>query len=317
MRLFDAYLAVDWSANSKPTPIRKSRDAVWVGERIIDSNLGISISSEDYFRTRWDCLNHLSSRLREHTAVDRKVFLGFDFAYGYPAGFAEVLGLHGDEPPWRLIWNELDHRIEDNEDNSNNRFVVAGELNMRCQGAAFGPYWGCPKDRQYLRLSSKSPGFPFRLESGLVLEAKRETEHRLPKTQSSWKLWTSGNVGSQTLLGIPAVEGLRDDPEFKHFSHVWPFETGFDLGPVPPGTPFILHAEIWPGVVNDRLDPTLAIRDQAQVRAMVEWLATLDAENELLPLFGRPAALSDDQLQTIVEQEGWILGSGRQNGAGA
>ena len=182
---------------------------------------------------------------------------------------------------------------------------------MRCPGAAFGPYWGCPNDRQFLRLSTKSPDFPFQLDSGLVLEAKRETERRLPRTQSTWKLWTSGNVGSQTLPGILAVAGLRDDPEFQHVSRIWPFETGFGLEPVPPRTPFILHGEIWPGVVSDRLDLTLAIRDRAQVRAMVEWLDELDSACELLPLFGRPEGLSDERLKKVLDEEGWIFGSGR------
>ena len=92
-------------------------------------------------------------------------------------------------------------------------------------------------------------------------------------------------------------------------SQVWPFETGFGEA-VPSGTPFVLHAEIWPGVVNAMLDSAIPIKDQPQVRAMVDWLAELDAANELLPLFGTPAGLSGDRLRRVLDEEGWIFGSG-------
>ncbi len=309
MTMFDAYLAVDWSAQSKRTPKKPSPNAVWVGERVLADDHARDVSCERYFRTRWDCLNHLRTRLREHKAAGRRVFLGFDFAYGYPAGFAEAIGLQGTEPPWRLVWNELVELIEDNEDHSNNRFRVAGELNSRCQCAALGPYWGRPASWRIPGLCSKSPRYPFELDAGLVLRAKRETESCLRGVQPTWKLFGNGAVGGQTLLGIPAVAKLRDDPEFQYISRVWPFETNFGLEPAASGVPFILHAEIWPGVVNDKLDPPPAIRDQAQVRAMVNWLADLDAANELLPLFGRPAGLSDDRLRQVCDHEGWIFGS--------
>jgi hypothetical protein len=314
MTLFDVYLAVDWSARSLPGPMSPSADAVWVGERILDTTLGISVSSEDYFRTRWDGVNHLRARLRDHRDAGRRVMLGFDFAYGYPSGFAEALGLRGDGPPWRRVWNELTHRIDDRANNGNNRFVVAGELNNCCDGLAVGSYWGHPANLKIDGLRPTSPPFPFPLASGRVLVAKRETELCLPRTQSAWKLWTAGNVGSQTLLGIPALARLRDDPEFAEISRVWPFETGFGLPPMPLGAPVILHAEIWPGVVNDLLDPALPIRDQGQVRAMVGWLAQLDAAGTLLSHFGPPAALSPMDREKVLEQEGWILGAGSAGG---
>ena len=243
------------------------------------------------------------------------MFLGFDFAYGYPAGFAEACGLGGPEPSWRYsLWNELSRLIEDHANNTNNRFVVAGQLNARCHGETPGPF-GAARWQGSPWSQTESPPYPYFVSSGSTLDRLRESERRLPGVQPTWKLFGAGAVGGQTLVGIPAVKKLRDDPELQHVSRVWPFETGFGLQPAPPGTPFILHAEIWPDVVNNRLDPTLTIPDQKQVRAMVGWLAELDAASELLPLFGRPAGLSDEQLQAIVKQEGWILGSGRQNGA--
>jgi hypothetical protein len=98
MRLFDAYLAVDRSANGKPTPKNPGANAVWVGERVIAGDQTPVFAPETYFRTRHACLDHLRSRLREHKEWGRRVFLGFDCTYGYPAGFAEALGLRGAPP---------------------------------------------------------------------------------------------------------------------------------------------------------------------------------------------------------------------------
>jgi hypothetical protein len=311
MTLFDAYLVVDWSAKNSRSPEKESANAVWVGERVVAQDHTPFFKPESYFRTRHDCLAHLRDRLRKHRYAGRRVFLGFDFAYGYPAGFARALRLPGANPPWRLVWTELARLINDNADNTNNRFEVAGVLNSRCHGDPPGPFWGCHDGIQASGLRPYSPSYPYPVRTGGLLELKRETERRLRGVQSTWKLWGARAVGGQTLLGIPAVAKLRDDPEFADFSRVWPFETGFSLTSVPPATPFILHAEIWPGVVNGRLDPKLTIPDQAQVRAMVNWLSELDAADELLPLFGNPSGLTGDRLGTVLNEEGWIFGSGR------
>ncbi|HEY7354846.1 MAG TPA: hypothetical protein VH590_00225, partial [Ktedonobacterales bacterium] len=52
------------------------------------------------------------------------------------------------------------------------------------------------------------------------------------------------------------------------------------------------------------------IRDQAQVRAMVRWLADLDAANQLSRLFIAPGGLSASALAACVAEEGWVLGAG-------
>jgi hypothetical protein len=82
------------------------------------------------------------------------------------------------------------------------------------------------------------------------------------------------------------------------------------MEPGPLGTPFILHAEIWPGIVKHLFDPPPVIPDQAGVRAMVRWLAERDIENGLLPLFRTPPGLAGVDLKLVVEVEGWIFGTG-------
>lgn len=308
MRYFDAYLAVDWSAQSKPSLVKPTANAIWVGEHVVAEDHTPQYTPETYFRTRHSCLNHLRQRLREHVSFGRRVFIGFDFAYGYPAGFAEACGLPGAAAPWRRVWNKLSGTICDAPSGANNRFEIASQVNHVCDGRIPGPFWGCPNGHTYHSLTPTSPPFPFELRSGPPLQAKRETEKRVRGAQSAWKLSGAGSVGGQSLVGIPAISGLRDDPEFSAISQVWPFETGFRLATAPPGNPIIFHAEIYPGVVRDRLDRSLAIVDQAQVRAVVNWLSELDRENSLLSLFSTPPGLSEGDVERAIHEEGWILG---------
>ena len=80
--------------------------------------------------------------------------------------------------------------------------------------------------------------------------------------------------------------------------------------PTPAEGPFVLHVEIWPGITS-ALDPDLAVRDQAQVRAIVGLFARLDEEGKLGELFDQPGGLSDADEAKVVAEEGWILGTGR------
>jgi hypothetical protein len=91
---------------------------------------------------------------------------------------------------------------------------------------------------------------------------------------------------------------------------VWPFETGLSSAAFARSGPLIVHAEIWPGVVEARLDPTYAIRDEAQVRALVTWLAECDRNGQLEGLFAGPATLDETTRRCCVDEEGWIIGAG-------
>lgn len=312
MRLFDVYIAVDWSARSMPSSVKPTRDAIWVGEEIapeIESSIAVR---ESYWNTRFTCLSYLRDRLLHHVSLKRRVFLGFDFAYGYPTGFAQALDLKGELPAWRKVWNELSRLIKDDENNNNNRFEVAAELNARCGDPSPGPFWGCPVGRELPTLEMKSPvqGYPYKVAHDLAIDRLRWVDKRERGIQPIWKLIGSGSVGGQTLVGIPIVCKLRDDPLLAPISKVWPFETGFTSQPTPDAGPFVLHVEIWPGVVPDSLDSNLTIPDQAQVRAVVYWLSRLDASGQLTELFAQPAGLPEEATKACVEEEGWIIGGG-------
>lgn len=308
-RLFDVYIAVDWSSRKDPSPPGPSKDAIWVGERLALGQFDPTVVGETYFRTRLECRIYVRDRLLHHVNHQRRVFIGFDFAYGYPGGYASALDLTEVLPPWRRIWEELTSLIQDDARNLNNRFEVASQLNARCGDLIPGPLWGCPSNRQSPTLRTTSPGFPYSVGFGSHLSRLRRVEKKQSGAQETWKLYGAGSVGGQVLTGIPVLCKLRDDPQLAQYSRVWPFETGFSDKPTPDRGPFILHVEIFPGNIPDPLETGVDPRDRAQVRAVVTWLSRLDVDGRLNMLFSAPDNLSSIELETCAKEEGWIIGS--------
>jgi hypothetical protein len=89
-RLFDVYIAVDWSARAKPSSRELSKDAIWIGEKVAEEVSDDAVIDEVYKRTRTACISYVQDRLRHHIQYNRRVFVGFDFGYGYPEGFAQI-----------------------------------------------------------------------------------------------------------------------------------------------------------------------------------------------------------------------------------
>lgn len=303
MALFDAYLIVDWSSNSSP---KKGADSIWLGwtRRRDGSEETLNPS------TRAEAFSNVVALLRQWTSEGDRVFVGFDFPYGYPQGFADALGLIGAEPAWRRTWKALSSRVQDAKNNANNRFQVAADLNALLGSIAF---WGCPEARVCETLPTRSPHFPVETPRGSRLSQYRLTEKALRQrgkgVQEVWKLFYTGSVGGQVLTGLPILEEIRFTSDLDPFSRVWPLETGFTPEPVPPSGPFILHAEIWPGII-DQLDTTgTSFRDQAQVRELAGLLRQWDESDRLGELFDRPPGLKDEEVRACVDEEGWTLGS--------
>ena len=325
--LFDAYIFVDWGAKNGPYAPGAKSDSPWLAEgrwNIED----FQWEEERWFSTRRELVDHARCRLLRHIEKRRRVLVGFDFAYGYPDGFGEALGL--SDTSWAGVWTELasptnisgGRRAPPNTyaaaDNQNNRFEVAAHLNERI-GLGNGPFYGCPKGKVGRWLQQGRPAFPVNLSRNLRLQEFRATEKRLlnaaKRPLSTW--WVLGGaaptVGGQILTGIPAVRELRMAPLLQRYSKIWPFETGFNTPATKPDTPVVIHAEIWPGTQASRVDTFLSAdrtltRDQAQVRAMVAWAANEDASGRLAGWFGAPTALSPSALSACAQQEGWILG---------
>ncbi|SIS58780.1 molybdopterin molybdotransferase [Roseivivax lentus] len=273
---FDRIVVVDWSARSKPSPARPARDAIWIAEA-----RGGEIACH-YLRTRAEAETWLADAFGQALAAGERMLAGFDFPFGYPRGFARAVT--GQDDPLAL-WAALDERIEDGPDNANNRFAVARALNGLFPGV--GPFWGCPR-------AETTPDLPERgtdrRDHGLP--EKRGAEAAVARAQPCWKLFTTGSVGSQALLGLPVLHRLRQ--RFGADLSVAPFEA--------PETPIVL-AELFPSLIAKTVAAEAEpgeINDRTQVRVLARALSRL------------PDPTLDDWLREGDPEEGWILGLGHE-----
>ena len=219
---FDRIIVVDWSASKVASPKRPSPDAIWMA--VVDAG-GTRCS---YHRTRADVMAALRAQFDATLAAGQRVLAGFDFPFGYPAGFGRaVTGV--DDP--LALWADLAARVEDGDDNANNRFDVARALNRLFPGV--GPFWGCPAALADADLPAKGTA-----RHGHGMPERRQVEQKITSAQPCWKLYTTGSVGSQALLGIARLAALRD-----HYGDrlaVSPFQA--------PDAPIVL-AEVYPSML--------------------------------------------------------------------
>jgi precorrin-8X/cobalt-precorrin-8 methylmutase len=291
-RLFDRFVMVDWSAASQPT---RGEDSIWR-------------ASYDVLSGTRQCINHptradafRSIRAELVAAPDRRVLLGFDFALGYPEGFAARMFKPGSS--WRAVWGAISEEIVDDDDNGNNRFPAAARLSERA-GMSPGPFWGCPADRAVGALRATKPATFMGLPEFRLAERRLREGGRRPF--SVWQLFGAGAVGSQTLLGIPVVRRLAEDPALSKRFRIWPFETGCDPYPTRSGAGSIIVAEVWPSMFEFVAVPN-QVRDAAQVTAVCEQLGEIDRAGRLGELFA--PSLTLEQSSVVEREEGWILGA--------
>ena len=275
--MFDRVIVVDWSAANLPTSPTNRANAVWIGCH--DAEGG----AEWHHRTRAGAEAQLVTLIDTARTEGLRVLIGFDFAMGYPSGFAARLT---GEPRAQEVWRWLAQAITD-VDNRNNRFEVATRINALFPEGP-GPFWSHP-------LGQSWPGLPFRRAgidyAGLGLSEIRAAEAAVPRAKSPWMLFNPGSVGSQSLLGLPMIHRLSQLPGVA----VWPFAT--------PDAPVVL-AEVYPsllaGPVAILANADGLTADQAQVRLLSRALFQLARADRLGALFDAPHE---------AEEEGWILGA--------
>ena len=274
MTLFDGYVAVDWSANGRP---KRGPDSIWIAA----GGWG-GIPAPENPATRAEAVTRLEGLLARATAAERRLLLGFDFPFGYPAGTARRLtGRDG----WEAVWSRIAELVEDGPDNANNRFDAAATLNAAFAGD--GPFWGNGLKRDI-------PGLPRRKPGGWganLPRNRRHAESEVRRAQEVWKLIGAGSVGGQALTGIAALEGLRRRTR----AAVWPFET---LGE---GRAHVL-AEIYPSLIEPAPGPE--VKDARQVRAVTRALQRLDEVGALARHLAAPRELPP----AVCEEEATIFG---------
>lgn len=302
--LFDAYIFVDWSANNRQ---KTGKDSIWIAEAYWKDGF--------LFWPQHDrgCLNaptrqcateYVQRSLANHLQQNRRALICFDFAYGYPE-CDEFKQLASDNLAFARC---LSSGLDDDDCNRNNRFELADSLNKHINPeSGEGPFWGRPTSGRFMSLDHLRATKPKDWDSRTSLKEFRVVEERLCKhgrrAFSVWQLFGNGSVGSQVLVGLPRVFGLRNLPSFADFSRIWPFETGwvteFDE------TVQIIHAEFWPGAID--IDESLhPVRDAAQVKSCAIWAAKHDSAGSLGGFFD-PLSESDID-RGLAQREGWILG---------
>jgi molybdopterin-guanine dinucleotide biosynthesis protein B len=277
--LFDRVIVVDWSAANLPTSATNRANAVWIGCH--DAEGG----AEWHHRTRAAAEAQLGTLIETARAEGLRLLIGFDFAMGYPAGFAARLT---GEARAEAVWDWLAGEITDIE-NRNNRFEVATRINATFPEGP-GPFWSHPTGQVWPGLPSRRAGIDY---AALGLAEGRLAEIAVPRAKSPWMLFNPGSVGSQSLLGLPMIHRLSQLPGVA----VWPFAT--------PDAPVVL-AEVYPsllaGPVAILANGEDLTADQAQVRLLSRALYRLARGDRLAPLFAAPPEAAE---------EGWILGAGQ------
>ena len=299
-RLFDTHIVVDWSARSSPSPRRPSKDSIWWAA----SRDGDALEPE-YVRTRRDAIERLAGFIACELDAGRRVLAGFDFPFGYPGGVARRLT--GSDCALAL-WDWIAERIEDGPDNRNNRFAVATEINERYPGV--GPFWGRPERWDFPRIPTKGND---RTCPDSRPPERRIADRRATSAKTVWQLAYTGSVGSQVLLGLPALKCLLRHPRIAGRGAVWPFETGL-RAPAACDKPLIL-AEIYPSLLKAeiaRLRRDDEIPDRAQVRVNAAAFAGLDRRGGLAPLFQGACDLDREERDLVEREEAWILGLGHE-----
>ena len=277
---FDSLIMVDWSARSKPSPVKPNKDAILASYwPCLNPRVPL------YFRTRMQAFQAIVEWVQTEISAQRRGLLGFEFAFGYPARFAQsLLGANSVF----AVWDWLSGRVTDAADNANNRFQIAAEVNACLPGV--GPFWGRPSHLKIDGLPEKGS-----LREGHGMAERRLVETIVPSAHSVWKLFTIGSVGSQVLMGLPYLVQLR--AEFGKAISVWPFET--------PDTPVVL-AEIYPSlpVIGAQDHPGAFVTpDARQVDAPSTYYSDLIDRGEI------DNALNRVCLPEVVRrEEGWILG---------
>ena len=297
MALFHTHIVVDWSARSRPSPAKSTRDAIWWAV----ARDGV-VASPVYVRTRHAAITRLGKLIAAECAARRRVLVGFDFPFGYPSGVTRHLT--GRASAFAL-WDWLAKRIDDDEHNANNRYAVAAEINRHYPGV--GPCWGRPATWSY-------PDVPTRAHARTLRTAhppeRRIVDEHAAGAKTVWQLAYTGSVGSQVLLGLPALERLRSAPSIAGRVAVWPFDGGLAVPDKP-----VVFTELYPSLIKDavaRYARRAEIRDRAQVRVNARAFASLDAAGGLATLFLGSRALSARQRRLVETEEAWVLGVGHE-----
>jgi len=275
---FDTILVVDWSSADDRGP-RPRADAIWAA-----LHRGGRPETPLYLRSRAAAEAWLAELVAAELGAGRRMLMGFDFPFGYPAGFgAYVTGTPDPLALWDAFAREMPEGVPAAE-----RFRLAGRLNALFPGV--GPFWFNGLREDIADLPRKG-----RERQGHGLTERRLCEERAKGAFPLWQMGGAGAVGGQAMTGMAALSRLR--ARFGDAVAVWPFQ--------PLDAPIAL-VEVWPSLIGDAVDAARLpdeIKDAAQVRVLAARIAQAQRE-------GRLQAALDAAPEAARVGEGWILGLG-------
>lgn len=282
---FDTVIMVDW-AGGKDRGAKPKADAIWscAGTRE-------ALEAPRYHRNRQVVMAWLADRLAAEAGAGRRVLVGFDFPFGYPAGFAAALT---GAPDPLALWDWFAANLEDGPKGSN-RYDLADRINAGFPGT--GPFWFNGSGRDLLHLPKQG-----RARDGHGMAEKRLAENLAKGAFTCWQMGGAGSVGSQAMTGIAALGRLR--AAMPGLCRVWPFEER--------EAPVTL-VEIWPSLAGSAVKAAQGpdeVKDAAQVRLMTDAVLRLEESGGLARLL---AAVPENARM----EEGWILGLSPEGGADA
>ena len=280
--MFDRIVVVDWSAANAP---KRGGDSIWIAD---------TGGNEPLLNpaTRAAAMKRIVRIIEDTISREQRLFIGFDFAFGYPKGSHGLPG--GGE--WQAVWTYLHSEIEDDEGNRSNRFDVARRLNEGF--GKRGPFWGYPHQHhgRYGALPFRRPDY-----EALGVRERRYVDAAAKAASPPWKLSFTGSVGSQALTGIARLEELRG--RFGSNVAVWPFETSFadDL------SASVILAEIYPSLWEADLE-LHRVKDACQVMTLAQGFRRGCEAGRMMEMLQGPATEGDGVRSAALTHEGWMVG---------
>jgi molybdopterin molybdotransferase len=283
---FETIVMVDWSGGNDTGP-RPRKDAIWAAV----ARDGVLAGGEVYLRNRTVAEAWLGELFAAELRLGRRVLAGFDFPFGYPAGFAARLTGRADP---LAVWGWMADHLAD-APNGNNRFDLAGRINGMFPGV--GPFWFNATGREIPHLPRKGRA----RDAGHGMPERRAVEMRTKGSFTCWQMGGAGAVGSQVMTGMAALERLRR--AFPGEVAVWPF-AALDRP--------LAFVEVWPSLMAGAVRAAMRegdVRDAVQVRVLARAIAAAAAD-------GRLAAMLHAVPEEARREEGWILGVGAEEALG-
>ncbi len=340
---FDAYIAVDWSARGNPSPRRPSPDAIWISET---DPTGTGVV---YVRTRSAAMHLLRSRLVAHVEAGRRVLAGFDFAFGFPQGFAAAItegntpekpGKHRSAGQWSRPADskQADGKQErlsrsgqqdgastvsqawarvwssfaslvEDDRRNRNNRFEVASLLNRRCLAQAGPFWGHPPGRSYDRLEPTSPAGGYPVRASGGTPLDR---YRITeRAESAAGVQPVWKLYGPASVGGQTLTGIAHLEALRRDCVLSPYLAlfPFETGFRVPSDARVVLSEIWPNLFP--FDTDDSIRDRAQVRAVTAGLQRLDRAGRLHCLFAPPSGMTSAECHACEQEEGWILGAGQ------